>query len=379
MKKKISLLGLILILVLSFTGCGKSETTEYDQVTLEQYAEFVVQNFEAMTTEQLDSFSDMRDLQLDTQLMNVGLPVDGEDFLTMISSWEAAEEECGAYVEHGDWTMEVKNDGVSLTSEAKYENRDADIVFSFDEKGNMESMDVSAHYSTGEILEKAGLNTVLGMGTVFVVLIFISFIIYLLGYIPKLQEKLANKDKKVEEKKEAPVQAAPAPVAAAEDDAELVAVIAAAIPEKDPIKCVEAGLAQNPKTSRLYEAILDTIEITKKYTAIEDIQEAIWRLFGKYNWVHTIPNAAMCTAAFLWSEGDFEKGITAAVSGGFDTDCNGATVGSMVGAMNGAQGIPDSWKAPLNDTMYSFVPGFHPIAISECARRTASAAKKIRG
>ncbi len=54
--KKISLLGLILILVLSFTGCGKSETTEYDQATLEQYAEFVVQNFEAMTTEQLDSF-----------------------------------------------------------------------------------------------------------------------------------------------------------------------------------------------------------------------------------------------------------------------------------------------------------------------------------
>ena len=229
MKKKISLLGLILILVLSFTGCGKSETTEYDQTRFEQYAEFVVQNFEAMTTEQLDSFSDMRDLQLDTQLMNAGLPVDGTDFLTMISSWEAAEEECGAYVEHGDWTMEVKNDGVSLTSEAKYENRDADIVFSFDEKGNMESMDVSAHYSTGEILKKAGLNTVLGMGTVFVVLIFISFIIYLLGYIPKLQQKMANKDKKVEEKKEAPVQAAPAPAAAAEDDAELVAVIAAAI------------------------------------------------------------------------------------------------------------------------------------------------------
>ena len=62
MKKKISLLGLILILVLSFTGCGKSETTEYDQTRFEQYAEFVVQNFEAMTTEQLDSFSDMRDL-----------------------------------------------------------------------------------------------------------------------------------------------------------------------------------------------------------------------------------------------------------------------------------------------------------------------------
>ena len=232
MKKKISLLGLILILVLSFTGCGKSETTEYDQATLEQYAEFVVQNFEAMTTEQLDSFSDMRDLQLDTQLMNAGLPVDGEDFLTMISSWEAAEEECGAYVEHGDWTMEVKNDGVSLTSEAKYENRDADIVFSFDEKGNMESMDVSAHYSTGEILEKAGLNTVLGMGTVFVMLIMISLIISLFNFIPKIQAAFSKKDKE-EEAKNAGIDKAVTQIAAQEepeaDDTELVAVIAAAI------------------------------------------------------------------------------------------------------------------------------------------------------
>ena len=230
MKKKISLLGLILILVLSFTGCGKSETTEYDQTILEQYAEFVVQNFEAMTTEQLDSFSDMRDLQLDTQLMNAGLPVDGEDFLTMISSWEAAEEECGAYVEHGDWTMEVKNDGVSLTSEAKYENRDADIVFSFDEKGNMESMDVSAHYSTGEILEKAGLNTVLGMGTVFVMLIFMSFIISLIKYVPALLNGTSKK-KKEEAPKAAPAPAVAAAVEEAEemDDTELVAVIAAAI------------------------------------------------------------------------------------------------------------------------------------------------------
>ena len=229
MKKKISLLGLILILVLSFTGCGKSETTEYDQATLEQYAEFVVQNFEEMTTEQLDSFSDMRDLQLDTQLMNAGLPVDGEDFLTMISSWEAAEEECGAYVEHGDWTMEVKNDGVSLTSEAKYENRDADIVFSFDEKGNMESMDVSAHYSTGEILEKAGLNTVLGMGTVFVVLFIIIGVISCFKFINKFQD--------AQTKKKAAAEPAPAPAPAApveevveeEDDLALIAVITAAI------------------------------------------------------------------------------------------------------------------------------------------------------
>ena len=72
------------------------------------------------------------------------------------------------------------------------------------------------------------------MGTVFVVLIFISFIIYLLGFIPKLQKKLSGKGKAAEEKKETPVQAAPAPAvsapqAAGTDDGELAAVIAAAI------------------------------------------------------------------------------------------------------------------------------------------------------
>ena len=101
-------------------------------------------------------------------------------------------------------------------------------------RADMESMTVSAHYTTGEILEKAGLNTILGMGTVFVVLIFISFIIYLLGFIPKLQKKLSGKGKAAEEKKETPVQAAPAPAvsapqAAGTDDGELAAVIAAAI------------------------------------------------------------------------------------------------------------------------------------------------------
>lgn len=156
-------------------------------------------------------------------------------------------------------------------------------------------------------------------------------------------------------------------------------VIAAAFTEKEPMKCIEAGLAQIPKTSRTYEAVVNAIKHTESSNTMEEMQEKIWNEHKGYNWVHTIPNAAMCTGAFLWSEGDFEKGIVAAVSGGLDTDCNGATVGSMVGAMNGAKKIPDTWKAPLNDTMYSFIPGFHPIAISECARRTLECAKKIRG
>ena len=228
MKKKISLLGLILILVLSFTGCGKSETTEYDQTTMEQYADTIISAFSSMSEEDMDYYENLRDLNLDITLLQAQLPIDGSDFLTMIESWKASQEECG------DWTMKVSHDGATLSSEGKFEDRDAEIAFTFNEKSDMESMTVSAHYTTGEILKKAGLNTILGMGTVFVVLIFISFIIYLLGFIPKLQKKLSGKGKAAEEKKETPVQAAPAPAvsapqAAGTDDGELAAVIAAAI------------------------------------------------------------------------------------------------------------------------------------------------------
>ena len=41
-----------------------------------------------------------------------------------------------------------------------------------------------------------------------------------------------------------------------------------------------------------------------------------------------------------------------------------------MGARLGAQALPENWTAPLNDTLYAAVTGFHPIAISECARRS---------
>ena len=198
MKKKISLLGLILILVLSFTGCGKSETTEYDQTTMEQYADTIISAFSSMSEEDMDYYENLRDLNLDITLLQAQLPIDGSDFLTMIESWKASQEECGAYIEHGDWTMKVSHDGATLSSEGKFEDRDAEIAFTFNEKSDMESMTVSAHYTTGEILKKAGLNTILGMGTVFVVLIFISFIIYLLGFRRSfpVKEKLQKRRRK---------------------------------------------------------------------------------------------------------------------------------------------------------------------------------------
>lgn len=49
----------------------------------------------------------------------------------------------------------------------------------------------------GERMARAGLNTLLGMGTVFLVLIFISFIISLFKYIFVFQKKSENNGKEI--------------------------------------------------------------------------------------------------------------------------------------------------------------------------------------
>lgn len=229
MKKKISLLGLVLILVLGFTGCSKSETVEYDQATLEESADYMIQIFSTMPDENIEQFKALSDMELELTLIQAGLPVSGENFLTMLDAWKTGTDECGAFIDHDEYTMETTNDGVTITAEGNFEEKDGSIEFAFDENMKMESVTIAAHYSMGEILEKAGLNTILGMGTVFVVLIFISFIISLFKFIPVLEKKF-RKAPAAAEVKAAPAPAAPAaPAEDVTDDTELVAVIAAAV------------------------------------------------------------------------------------------------------------------------------------------------------
>ena len=63
------------------------------------------------------------------------------------------------------------------------------------------------------------------------------------------------------------------------------------------------------------------------------------------------------------------------MSGAFDTDCNGATVGSIVGLLRGARALPEKWTAPLADRLRSHVLGLAETPISELARRTTRLVK----
>ncbi len=156
------------------------------------------------------------------------------------------------------------------------------------------------------------------------------------------------------------------------------AMIAAGFALKDPLQVVTAGLAEIPHRSRLYTEMLQVIEICRKhdfaFASFEAVLDEIYALLSHYHPVHTNNNAALVVASLLLGRDDFEKVITLAVMGGWDSDCNGATAGSIFGAMHGAGAIPEKWKGPLHDTLHSRIFGYHPISISECARRSVEIA-----
>ncbi|MDR0494416.1 MAG: ADP-ribosylglycohydrolase family protein [Treponema sp.] len=136
---------------------------------------------------------------------------------------------------------------------------------------------------------------------------------------------------------------------------------------------IESALNEIPEKSRLYEGIQKVFAWHEKgisWEAAIDNIHAIYDESNGHHWCHTISNAMICALALLWGNGDFEKTLGIAVCAGFDTDCNGATTGSVTGMMTGAVKIPEKWKGPLNNKIKSGIDGFSLTEISQLAERT---------
>ena len=149
----------------------------------------------------------------------------------------------------------------------------------------------------------------------------------------------------------------------------IAAMLANAFLHTEPTKLVEESLNYIPRRSRFYEAIRYVLKLHKEEPNWENAWEKVMEKYGNYHTVHTINNACFVTLGLLYGEGDFGKSICIAVESGLDTDCNGATVGSIMGILLGANKLPKKWIEPLNDTLESLVPGFQKIAISDLAER----------
>ncbi|WP_432131895.1 ADP-ribosylglycohydrolase family protein [Streptomyces tendae] len=148
------------------------------------------------------------------------------------------------------------------------------------------------------------------------------------------------------------------------------ALIAAAFTADGPIEAVTRSLAVVPPKSRLHEAIEHVLRLHDEGHDWDSALAEIHRAYGRYGWIHTINNAAAVTAALLWSEGDYTSAVGKVVMSGWDTDSNGATVGSAAGILAGTSGLPSHLIEPLHDRTRSALFGFDNSVISSLAART---------
>ncbi len=134
-----------------------------------------------------------------------------------------------------------------------------------------------------------------------------------------------------------------------------------------------SGLAQIPYTSRLYEDIMSVVDGYKNGVSQKDCFKTIHKRYDEYTgygWCHTNSNAMIVIASLLYGGGDYGKSICMAVETGFDTDCNGATVGSILGMANGLESIPEYWTAPINNKLHTTIFGVGTVNIYERAEKT---------
>lgn len=239
MKKFKSLfLCLVLSSIFVLTGCSK----EIDSATLTNIGAISDALVAEITPDSVDKNAlvniedDEYDVLSEKYVVEKIRFANKDAFVGAINSCISAEEEAGKMqAMSAEVYVSSKKDGYVATKIIKCANRNVNMNITFDMDLNVTDITFSPVYTMGESMTKAALNTLLGMGSVFSVLILIMFIIYLFGIIPKIQK--ASADKKAAKEKASTEQSVDKTIAnivekeegELVDDYELVAVISAAI------------------------------------------------------------------------------------------------------------------------------------------------------
>lgn len=218
MKKIITILCMLTLVFSTLLHTSAStETKSYNGYT----ADDLKSNSESLYTS-LSSFTDEEIEQY----------IESADTITSqaVQSWAEVKDEIGDFVAIGDFTIEESENVITTKLSVDYTKKGIILTVAFDENLTVLSILVEKENTIGEKMGRAGLNTLMGLGTVFTILIFITFIISMFKYIRKWEERGKNKNGnlKMEVENMHPMVEVEV-LEEVVDDLELVAVISAAI------------------------------------------------------------------------------------------------------------------------------------------------------
>jgi len=129
-------------------------------------------------------------------------------------------------------------------------------------------------------------------------------------------------------------------------------MIALAFLERDVERLVVRSLAAVDPASQHAEMVRAVLawhrENPEDWTATRACIQAKYRDQRGWNMNATVTNGAFVVAALLYGRGDFLQTLRIAFAIGYDTDCNGATCGAVLGVLHGAKALEahPGWVLP---------------------------------
>ena len=156
----------------------------------------------------------------------------------------------------------------------------------------------------------------------------------------------------------------------------------AAFVVSDLRELVRIALAMIPADSRVAASVKLACESYDKGLSLADARNAIVRQNEDLGWFQAPANVAFTVLGLLYGEGDFGRTVCAAVNCGDDTDCTGATAGSVMGIILGRSGIPKEWIEPIGESIRTVAINTLannitiPATLDELTLRVAALAKR---
>lgn len=133
----------------------------------------------------------------------------------------------------------------------------------------------------------------------------------------------------------------------------VAALESAAFFENDIRKLIDTGLSLIPEDSRFAKCIKLAIELYDKGSDFKDARNALVESTSDLGWFQSPANVGFVVLGLLYGEGDFKKSMIHAINCGDDTDCTGATIGSIMGIMGGMEKVPEDWADYIGDEIVS--------------------------
>ncbi len=148
----------------------------------------------------------------------------------------------------------------------------------------------------------------------------------------------------------------------------VAALVSLAFVFKEPEKLLIKAIKYIPKGSELESVAWEVMSYSNGTGNPDKVRRFAEKRFKTYNWIHLYPNIASVITGIYFSNGSFDRAMEIVASFGYDTDCNAGIVGSVLGVMNGENGISGYWKEPFGGVVKTYLPGFYEVAIKDLCK-----------